>query len=559
MYYGNLALGLLVLAFLPAYAQTPSDHGDLAFAAAQRLANSTATHVIAERAMIDAAEPELAGLMRERRQTAAALEAVRKAISSGVEPGDVGRNVQARRLQLEGELVVELAALNAQIEARHSTLADMLRPQSLHIAEVQELLAAGEAMVLLVPTDEESFIFAITPEAFRWERVELTAGGARELVQNIRGSLVAEQTSRGRPLAPSQESTPNLSSFDGEAAYQLFDAYLAPVRDILAASDTVYAVKSGPLRAVPLGIVLSEPPDMVAGFVDLSASRFLIEDVAIGELPSVASLRTLKCRAGASVSGCVETAHAASPAPEDFIFLGVGGADLDGASSTQRAMPPELTGTLADPALLNQLAPLPGTLAELAGIEAVLPPHTQRSILTSELATEYNLRERLLPILTRANLVVFATHGLIGTEISVRGVAEPGLVLTPPSVAPTEVDDGYLAASEIAALDLRAELIILSACNTLGSVEATEGDGIGALSQAFFAAGADAVLASHWAVEDAATADLMARVVSAHVDGANGPQALRTAILQMRRARPELAPFQWGGFSYVGVKSGPAP
>jgi hypothetical protein len=57
----------------------------------------------------------------------------------------------------------------------------------------------------------------------------------------------------------------------------------------------------------------------------------------------------------------------------------------------------------------------------------------------------------------------FATHGTLAGEIE--GTSEPGLILTPPKEQ-TDLDDGYLSASELAALKLDADWVILSACNT---------------------------------------------------------------------------------------------
>ena len=63
-------------------------------------------------------------------------------------------------------------------------------------------------------------------------------------------------------------------------------------------------------------------------------------------------------------------------------------------------------------------------------------------------------------------VVHFATHGALAGEIEM--LAPPsraGLILTPPTEA-DRVDDGYLTASEVAALKLDADWVILSACNT---------------------------------------------------------------------------------------------
>ena len=97
----------------------------------------------------------------------------------------------------------------------------------------------------------------------------------------------------------------------------------------------------------------------------------------------------------------------------------------------------------------------------------------------------------------------FATDGAIAGEIS--RTSEPGLLLTPPKEA-SESDDGYLSASEIAALKLDADWVILSACNRAGG-QAPNSEAFSGLARAFFYAGTRALLVSHWAVSsDAAVA-----------------------------------------------------
>ena len=89
----------------------------------------------------------------------------------------------------------------------------------------------------------------------------------------------------------------------------------------------------------------------------------------------------------------------------------------------------------------------------------------------------------------------YPRHG--GGEIE--GTSEPGLILTPPKEQ-TDLDDGYLSASEVAALKLDADWVILSACNTAaGGAEGAEA--LSGLARAFFYAGARAMLVSHWSVD----------------------------------------------------------
>jgi hypothetical protein len=79
----------------------------------------------------------------------------------------------------------------------------------------------------------------------------------------------------------------------------------------------------------------------------------------------------------------------------------------------------------------------------------------------------------------------------------VQGLAEPGLILTPPPKGTSdpkalERDDGFLTASEITTLKLDADWVVLSACNTAGPQD--EGaEALSGLARAFFYAGARAL------------------------------------------------------------------
>ncbi len=146
----------------------------------------------------------------------------------------------------------------------------------------------------------------------------------------------------------------------------------------------------------------------------------------------------------------------------------------------------------------------------------------------------------------------FATHGTIAGEIE--GTSEPGLILTPPKEQ-TELDDGYLSASEVAALKLDADWVILSACNTAaGGAEGAEA--LSGLARAFIYAGARALLVSHWSVNSAATVKLITSAVGA-VTGNNKlgrAEALRRAMLALidKDEPREAYPAYWAPFVVVG-------
>ena len=102
-------------------------------------------------------------------------------------------------------------------------------------------------------------------------------------------------------------------------------------------------------------------------------------------------------------------------------------------------------------------------------------------------------------------IVHFATHGLINNqhpELS-------GIVLSLVDQA-GRLQNGFLRLYDICNLKLRADLVVLSACQTALGKE-VKGEGLVGLTRGFMYAGAPRVVASLWQVDDRATAELMRR------------------------------------------------
>jgi CHAT domain-containing protein len=109
-----------------------------------------------------------------------------------------------------------------------------------------------------------------------------------------------------------------------------------------------------------------------------------------------------------------------------------------------------------------------------------------------------------------------------------------------------------LTASEIASLQLNADLVVLSACNTAETANGLGGGALEGLSDAFFAAGARAVLASHWEVPSVATATLMTGVFNRANRSHGVAQALRQSQLSLIAQSSTAHPFNWAAFTVIG-------
>jgi CHAT domain-containing protein len=105
-----------------------------------------------------------------------------------------------------------------------------------------------------------------------------------------------------------------------------------------------------------------------------------------------------------------------------------------------------------------------------------------------------------------------------------------------------------LTADEILELQLNAELVVLSACDS-GQGRVT-GDGVVGLSRSLISAGAPTVLVSLWAVQDSPTAQLMVNFYQNLQQDSDKAKALRQAMLATMQEYPN--PLNWAAFTLIG-------
>ena len=112
--------------------------------------------------------------------------------------------------------------------------------------------------------------------------------------------------------------------------------------------------------------------------------------------------------------------------------------------------------------------------------------------------------------------------------------------------------NSLLRSQDIVGLDLEAQLVVLSGCET-GLGRPVHGEGLVGLSRAFFHAGANRVVSTIWQVPDQATAELMGHFYRAMLtDGATVPEALRHAQLETRKDSRWSSPYYWAPFVLQG-------
>ena len=191
----------------------------------------------------------------------------------------------------------------------------------------------------------------------------------------------------------------------------------------------------------------------------------------------------------------------------------------------------------------QSLADLPGTENEVKEISQLFSSKTlNNKLLLGSDAHEQNVKEEDLSSFT---FLHFATHGVVDAS-------NPELSRIFLKSGPSS-EDGYLYSGEIYNLQLNADLVTLSACQTgLGKI--SKGEGVIGLSRALIYAGARNCLVSFWKVSDESTSMLMRDY---YLQLLNDPARNLSATLQIAKRRliaseEYNAPFFWAPFILIG-------
>ena len=148
---------------------------------------------------------------------------------------------------------------------------------------------------------------------------------------------------------------------------------------------------------------------------------------------------------------------------------------------------------------------------------------------------------------SKYRIVQFAAHGVLNDFAPMYS----HIVLAQKQGNPNE--DGLLEAWEMKDLDLNADMVILSACETARG-RVSNGEGVIGMSWALFIAGVPTTVASQWKVESSSTTELMLEFHRQLLSGKNisKAEALRRASLKLMKTAKYKHPSYWAGFVIVG-------
>ncbi len=356
---------------------------------------------------------------------------------------------------------------------------------------------ATSAALEYVTTDDKTFLFALTRE------------GTKPKLQ------VYELSVATKPLMErAQNFRTKLAQHDllfGVEAEQLYRDLLGPAQAQLRGKNKLIIVPDGELWALPFEALKS------------GANRFLLEDFEIARAPSLTALIGMK-----------ET-HEQRKSDGTNALLALGNPKFQAQGDKNL--------TLREGG--NGLSALPETEAEVKTLAQLYGTRGSK-VLVGARASEQEFKAEA----GKYRVLHLATHSVFDDVNPMYS----HLVMAQPEVATTE--DGLLETWEILQMDLHADLVILSACETArGRVHA--GEGVWGLVWALFIAGTPTTVVSQWKVNSVSTSELMLAFhrelqTDASAKHASKAEALRQAELKLLRSKQYHHPFYWASFILIG-------
>jgi CHAT domain-containing protein/tetratricopeptide (TPR) repeat protein len=406
-------------------------------------------------------------------------------------PRDDTRVTALRRKRDDRRLAYE--GFQAQLYAAHPELrVSRADVPAIGAREAQQLLSGpSEAILEFVAGPERTHVFAISSAGVRTFALAASTAEISRQVQQFRDRLAH------RDLRVS------------ESARQLYDMVLGPIGNTISGKTSLIVVPDGMLWNLPFQAL------------QMTDGRYLIERAAISYAPSVTVLREMM------------RPRSQKPAASPLLAFGNPTTDVN-ASGPQGHEPASVTR--------GGLEPLPETEREVEALASIYGPSSRVYIGADAREDRWNADA------SSARVVHLATHGVLDNASPLYS----HLVLAHADRG--EPNDGLLEAWEIMNTQLRADLVVLSACESArGRVAA--GEGVIGLMWAVFVAGAPATLLTQWRVDAASSTALMVAFHREWNDGrrtVSKARALQAASLTVLHMRRFAHPFYWAGFVLAG-------
>jgi len=410
----------------------------------------------------------------------------------------------------------EIEILKNELELGKFLKGDSFIYQDINIKQVQNSLKNNEAILYYISYPNTLYFGIVSRNDFKFLYKYYENNQIPALVKKLRSSI--------------NYTNNKISQFDFDVSTNLYKELIKPFERYIKDKDKLIIVPHGSLLSMPFEILVNEVPKDNS----YQNAKWLINKYNIVYYPSISSFFGMKNFKKKEIKNN---------------FAGFGDPKLSQAKREIVAENPIdiykifQRGGVGDVNEIRKLPELPKTSEEL---KTILKYFGKGEVYLKD---DFNEKKIKSLDLSKYSIISFATHGVIANELT--SVNEPGLITTPPTQGSID-DDGILTSSEIKKLNLDAELVILSACNTASGESGPSAEGLSGLASSFFYAGARSLLVSHWYVEDNSTAALMKDTFANVKNNLSFSESLRKTKIAMINNKSTSHPIFWAPFVLVG-------
>ena len=407
------------------------------FGAAQLVGAGVADQTIARMAAREAAgTPALAEPVRAAQDAQRARDTARIELAAENAKADEDRD--AKRVQT---LQAEFTAASKQYDALAAKLAQsfpaygkLAAPGPASLSDVQRELAPDAALVMFVVGVEGKLCAARHAGRAHRAPAYRHLGDALPATSPI---CARRSCQRWAGVAP----------FSLKCLLRALSEAARAVRADLSGRQSLIVVPSPELASLPFALLVTQAPAANGNYSD---AAWLIRRMAVSSVPQPAR-----------VCFAAQPKPTRSPAPDPILAFGAPAfTGRQAAPACKASRPPCRDGGPVPAGMLRALPPLPDTAGEVNAVGACAGRDAD-SLLLGAARHRAALRAHKL---SDYSVLYFATHGLLPGELHCQ--SEPALVLSPPATCHLDRHRRPADAREIADLNLNADLVVLSACNT---------------------------------------------------------------------------------------------
>ncbi len=430
----------------------------------------------------------------------------------------VAKKIEVLESQIS-KLLSEKINLWRELEHKHQDFYNLVNYQPLNIQQIQnDILQQKQCIIEYVVGDYKTSVFLITQDAFYYHEIGISKDSLYKAIRTTSPKFqsgISQDENDFYFNARQMDFRVSTLSYLYEIIFKPIEPYLENVQELVIIPDDI-------LTYIPFEMLVTDTSETLNEY-DFRQTTFLLHKFAISY--------------GYSIESLMKRGRNKNQPRSQLIAFG-----NPKFNKTKNKLFEYLKYNPTPSAFVqsNRFKPLPYAEQEVKQIAKILN-EDEKNIFTGGEATEGNLKKYVKDY----QIIHIATHHLLNDW-------EPLYSKMVMAQNAGSHEDGFLETYEILNLELNADLVVLSACNT-GIGKLKRGEGLIGLARAFLYAGSRSLIASLWNVNDASASIIQQKLYTNLKKGMKKNLALQQAKIEyLSSVEYNKDPFYWAPFILIG-------